>query len=100
MDAAYRAAFGRPLCITDSYRSLGAQIAAFYSKPALAAVPGTSNHGWALAVDLCDGINVFGTPQWTWMRQHAGRFGFVQPEWAGPSGDKPEPWHWEYGYIS
>ena len=33
LDTAYRAAFGSPLCITDSYRSLGAQIAAFYRKP-------------------------------------------------------------------
>jgi hypothetical protein len=24
----------------------------------------------------------------------------VQPKWAAPGGDKPEPWHWEYGYIS
>ena len=63
-------------------------------------MPGTSNHGWALAVDLCGGINIFGTPQWTWMTQNAGRFGFVQPDWAGPRGEKPEPWHWEYGYIS
>jgi cell wall-associated NlpC family hydrolase len=100
MGAAYQAAFGRPLCITDSYRSLGAQVTARTIKPTLAAVPGTSNHGWALAVDLCDGVNVFGTPQWTWMAQNAGRFGFVQPAWAGPGGDKPEPWHWEYGYIS
>src|SRR5688572_21791029 len=100
LSAAYQAAFGTPMCITDSYRSLGAQVAAFYAKPALAAVPGTSNHGWALAVDLCGGINVAGTPQWTWMTQNAGRFGFVQPTWAGPGGEKPEPWHWEYGYIS
>ena len=100
MSAAYQAEFGRPLCITDSYRSLGAQVTARTNKPTLAALPGTSIHGWALAVDLCDGINVFGTPQWTWMTQHAGRFGFVQPAWAGRNGDKPEPWHWEYGYIS
>jgi cell wall-associated NlpC family hydrolase len=100
MGAAYQSAFGRPLCITDSYRSLGAQVTARTAKPTLAAVPGTSNHGWALAVDLCDGINVFGTSEWTWMTQHAGRFGFVQPQWAGPGGDKPEPWHWEFGYIS
>ena len=100
MSAAYQATFGRPLCITDSYRSLRAQESARIAKPTLAAVPGTSNHGWALAVDLCDGVNVFGTPQWTWMAQNAGRFGFVQPTWAGPDGDKPEPWHWEYGYIS
>lgn len=100
MSTVYEATFGSPLCITDSYRSLGAQVALFYAKPALAAVPGTSNHGWALAVDLCGGINVAGTPQWTWMTQNADRFGFVQPTWAAPGGEKPEPWHWEYGYVS
>jgi cell wall-associated NlpC family hydrolase len=100
LDAAYTAAFGTPLCITDSYRSLGAQIAAFATKPKLAAVPGTSNHGWALAVDLCGGIHIGGSAQWTWMVANAARFGFVQPNWAAPGGEKPEPWHWEYGYIS
>ena len=98
--AAYTAAFGTPLCITDSYRSFGAQVGAYHRKPALAAVPGTSNHGWALAVDLCAGVNVAGTPQWTWMTANAARFGFVQPDWARPGGEKPEPWHWEYGVIS
>ena len=76
------------MCIRDSL------------KPGLAAVPGTSNHGWALAVDLCGGIHIAGSAQWTWMTANAGRFGFVQPDWAGPAGEKPEPWHWEYGYIS
>jgi cell wall-associated NlpC family hydrolase len=100
LNEAYTAAFGTPLCITDSYRSLSGQVAAFSRKPKLAAVPGTSNHGWALAVDLCGGIHVAGSPQWTWMTANAGRFGFVQPDWASPGGEKPEPWHWEYGYIS
>jgi cell wall-associated NlpC family hydrolase len=100
LNAAYTAAFGTPLCITDSYRSLNSQVSAFHRKPKLAAVPGTSNHGWALAVDLCGGIHITGTPQWTWMTANAGRFGFVQPDWASPGGEKPEPWHWEYGYIS
>jgi cell wall-associated NlpC family hydrolase len=100
LNAAYTAAFGTPLCITDSYRPLGAQITAFQRKPKLAAVPGTSNHGWALAVDLCGGVNVSGSAPWTWMTANAGRFGFVQPDWAAPGGEKPEPWHWEYGYIS
>ncbi|TQN37468.1 D-alanyl-D-alanine carboxypeptidase-like protein [Blastococcus colisei] len=100
LDAAYAAAFGTRLCITDSYRSLGGQVSAFARKPKLAAVPGTSNHGWALAVDLCGGINVAGSAQWTWMTANAARFGFVQPAWASPGGEKPEPWHWEYGYIS
>ena len=100
LDAAFTAAFGTPLCITDSYRSLASQVSAFARKPGLAAVPGTSNHGWALAVDLCGGIHVTGSPQWTWMTANAARFGFVQPDWAAPGGEKPEPWHWEYGYIS
>jgi cell wall-associated NlpC family hydrolase len=97
---AYRAAFGSPLCITDSYRSLGAQVTAFRAKPGLAAVPGTSNHGWALAVDLCGGINVAGTAQSAWMAANAGRFGFVQPDWARQGGEKPEPWHWEFGHLA
>src|SRR3712207_7645594 len=53
-----------------------------------AAVPGTSNHGWALAVDLCGGINIAGTVQSAWMAAHAGRFGFVQPDWARQGGDR------------
>ena len=100
LDAAYAAEFGTRLRITDSYRPFGAQVAAYHRKPRLAAVPGTSNHGWALAVDLGGGVNVAGSPQWTWMAANAGRFGFVQPDWARPGGEKPEPWHWEYGHIS
>ncbi len=42
-DALYAA--GGP-CITDSYRSHAAQVDLYSRKPALAAVPGTSNHGW------------------------------------------------------
>ena len=100
LGAAFRDAFGRDLCITDSYRSLGGQMSAFRLKPALAAVPGTSNHGWALAVDLCGGIERNGSAEWRWMTANAGRFGWVQPDWAAPGGEKPEPWHWEFGYIS
>ncbi|SEL17208.1 Cell wall-associated hydrolase, NlpC family [Blastococcus sp. DSM 46786] len=100
LDAAYTAEFGTPLRITDSYRSFGAQVAVAVAKPALAAVPGTSNHGWALAIDLGGGVHVARTPQWNWMTANAARFGWVQPDWARPGGEKPEPWHWEFGHIS
>src|SRR3712207_3555120 len=76
------------------------QVTAFRAKPGLAAVPGTSNHGWALAVDLCGGINVAGTAQSAWMAANSGRFGFVQPDWARQGGEKPEPWHWEFGHLA
>ncbi|MGY1639891.1 NlpC/P60 family protein [Geodermatophilus sp. SYSU D00703] len=97
---AFEAAFDRPLCTTDSYRSRAGQESAFRAKPLLAAVPGTSNHGWGLAVDLCGGINVAGTPQSAWMAANAERYGFVQPDWARPGGEKPEPWHWEFGHLA
>ncbi|WP_369136766.1 NlpC/P60 family protein [Modestobacter versicolor] len=100
MSAAYAAAFGSPLCITDSYRSLSAQVDAHHRKPKITAVPGTSNHGWALAVDLCGGVNVFGTAQTAWMQGNAGQYGWVHPDWAAAGGQNPEPWHWEYGSLT
>ncbi|MCZ2836528.1 NlpC/P60 family protein [Modestobacter sp. VKM Ac-2985] len=99
MSAAYAQAFGAPLCITDSYRSLDAQVDVHHRKPRITAVPGTSNHGWALAVDLCGGINAFGTAQTAWMQLTAGHFGWLQPDWARSGGQNPEPWHWEYGDL-
>jgi peptidoglycan DL-endopeptidase CwlO len=99
MSAAYQAAFGSPLCITDSYRSFDAQVDAHHRKPRITAVPGTSNHGWGLAVDLCGGINVFGTAQTAWMQVNAGHYGWLHPDWARAGGRNPEPWHWEYGSL-
>jgi LAS superfamily LD-carboxypeptidase LdcB len=65
-------------------------------KPALAAVPGTSNHGWALAVDLCGGIQSFGTAEYAWMVANAPAFGWSNPPWARPGQGREEPWHWEF----
>jgi cell wall-associated NlpC family hydrolase len=96
MSAAFAADMGTPLCITDSYRTYAAQVSLYGRKPALAAVPGTSNHGWGLAVDLCGGVQSFGTPQYRWMTASAGRFGWVHPGWADPGNGREEPWHWEY----
>jgi cell wall-associated NlpC family hydrolase len=96
MSAAFAADTGAPLCITDSYRTFAGQVDLYRRKPALAAVPGTSNHGWGLAVDLCGGIERFGTPQYDWMVAHAGRFGYLHPTWADPGNGREEPWHWEY----
>ncbi len=96
MAAAFAADFGTRMCITDSYRTYASQVRLYGQKPALAAVPGTSNHGWGLAVDLCGGIESFGTPQYAWMVANAGRFGWLHPEWADPGNGREEPWHWEY----
>ncbi|MDX3005369.1 peptidoglycan DD-metalloendopeptidase family protein [Kribbella solani] len=97
MAGAYRAQFGKSLCITDSYRSYTAQVDLYQRKPSLAALPGTSNHGWGVAVDLCGGIDKYNTPQYLWMKAHAGNYGWLHPGWAEQGGNREEPWHWEFG---
>ncbi|GAB4087097.1 hypothetical protein GCM10028784_37270 [Myceligenerans cantabricum] len=97
LNVAFGAVFGRHLTVTDSYRSYEAQVAVKASKGALAAPPGTSNHGWGQAVDLGGGIQGFGTAEYRWMAANAGASGWIHPTWAEPSGSKPEAWHWEYG---
>ena len=92
----FAAQFGRPICVTDSYRSLAGQVKVYAEKPALAARPGTSRHGLGVAVDLCGGIQSFGTAEHAWMIAHAPLTGWFHPPWAGPTGSKPEPWHWEF----
>jgi LAS superfamily LD-carboxypeptidase LdcB len=80
---------GVTIGITDSYRSYDAQVdvaarKGLYSQGGLAAVPGTSDHGWGMAVDL----DLDDAAQ-AWMRANGARYGFVE--------DTPrEPWHWAY----
>jgi cell division protein FtsB len=94
---AYADRFGLPICVTDSYRSYASQVDLYARKPNLAAHPGTSNHGWGTAVDLCGGIQSFGTVTHEWMLVNAPLYGWFHPGWAEPGGSRPEPWHWEFG---
>jgi D-alanyl-D-alanine carboxypeptidase len=80
---------GVSIGVTDSYRSYDDQVRlaeekGLYAQGGLAAEPGTSNHGWGLALDL----DLDAEAQ-SWMRSNAWRFGFVE--------DTPrEPWHWTH----
>lgn len=96
MSRYHAATVGGPLCVTDSYRTYSEQVALYRSKPGLAAVPGTSEHGWGKAVDFCGGVQNPGSAATRWMEAHAGNFGWFHPDWAKPSGSKPEAWHWEF----
>jgi D-alanyl-D-alanine carboxypeptidase len=98
LDAFYRAETGEGLiaCVTDSYRSYEAQVDVYDRKPGLAAYPGTSEHGWGLAVDVGCGANSFGGALYEWLDDNAGDFGWENPGWARPGGSTPEPWHWEF----
>ena len=97
LSVAYAQQFGRPICVTDSYRPYADQVRIYAASPNLAAVPGTSNHGWGTAADLCGGVESFGTATHEWLLLHAPGFGWFHPAWAEPTGSKPEAWHWEYG---
>ncbi|WP_189243814.1 M15 family metallopeptidase [Planobispora rosea] len=94
LNEAYRKRFGRHMCVTDSYRSLAEQQSVYYRRPGLAAIPGRSNHGLGLAVDLCGGVQNFRSPQFNWLEANGKKFGWIHPQWAYVS--PFEPWHWEY----
>ena len=85
--------------VTDSYRDYDTQVRlanekGLYSQGGLAARPGTSNHGWGLAVDLGGGANVLNSKENQWLQQNAPRFGFSHL--PGEGGLHKEPWHWEF----
>ncbi|GIE84705.1 hypothetical protein Are01nite_11850 [Actinoplanes regularis] len=80
---------GVKIGITDSYRSYNEQVdlarrKGLYSQGGLAAKPGTSEHGWGMATDLDLSPEAL-----AWMRQNAGRYGFVE-------NTKRESWHWAF----
>jgi len=92
MNQAYKTLFGRNICLDDSYRSLADQYSVRASRGYLAATPGTSMHGWGLAVDLCS--EMLSGASGKWIRANAPVYGWENPPWAKTS--KYEPWHWEY----
>jgi GH25 family lysozyme M1 (1,4-beta-N-acetylmuramidase) len=82
------------LSINEAYRDLATQ--QYYWNRyinhlpgwTVAAVPGTSNHGRGMAVD----INEYNGSAFDWLRSNAGNFG-----WSWATGQASgERWHWEY----
>ena len=94
LDGDFRSEFGRPMCVTDSYRPYHEQVRLFQEMlPGMAARPGTSAHGLGVAVDLCGGVNQLGTAEHRWMLDNAPDHGWDNPDWARGGF---EPWHWEF----
>lgn len=81
--------------VTDSYRTYDSQVRLFdekgqygvidpvTGKMGLAAVPGTSNHGWGTAID-----GNFDPKAKAWLDQNSEKYGYKTI--------KGEDWHWEY----
>ena len=96
MNTFYASVFGHNLCLDDSYRSLSDQYGVRATRGYLAATPGTSMHGWGLAIDVCK--EALAGSSGKWLRANAAQFGWVNPSWAKSS--KFEPWHWEFASLT
>lgn len=94
LNDAFQHRFGRPMCLTSGYRSLEEQAVLRITRGGLAAPPGTSNHGWGLAIDFC--TDTYTGAAGAWLRANGPTYGWDNPSWARPGGVGPyEPWHWE-----
>lgn len=95
---------GASLQLTSGYRDYAGQVAARSDWCARgscgnAATPGTSNHGWAKAVDFrgFGSIGVYTDPDYLWMLTVGPKYGWHNPPYMQAGGKGPhEPWHFEY----
>lgn len=95
LQEAFRARFSKSLDVSEAYRTIYTQQAYKDDENrgtgATAATPGTSIHGWALAVDFGSGVATFGSPEKVWMDENAPKYGY------NPRGnDFNEAWHFEF----
>ena len=105
----------KPTSSADTYRLLAIQEQAFFTryspKPTTSTVtrtyrgqtywlkkgyapsasPGTSNHGWGLAIDIANATG----KTFTWLVNNANKYGFYIGV-ADSTSPNFEPWHWEY----
>lgn len=96
MNEVFSAKFGRDICLVSSYRTLSKQYELSYTRAGFAARPGTSMHGWGLAIDLC-GQETSNSEIYGWLRENGPTYGWDNPAWARPGGvGAYEPWHFEF----
>lgn len=101
LNGAFRPHFGHDITINDGYRDYDEQVRAKKKFGANAAEPGTSNHGWAIAVDVANTSRVqigYSHPIYLWLKANGPAYGWVHPQWAEPGnpGGPDEAWHWEF----
>jgi len=98
---AFKAHFGKPLYLSDAYRTLAEQKRLKIVKGTFAARPGTSNHGWGLAIDMASRINIDTSDEHRWMEANGPYYGWINPWWAVDrirTNGEYEPWHWEFHF--
>jgi hypothetical protein len=96
MNDAFKARFGRNMCLVAAYRPLAEQYTLARTRAGYAAEPGTSNHGLGLAVDFCSS-ETGNAEVYQWLRANGPTYGWDNPTWArAGGGGSYEPWHFNY----
>ena len=98
MSEAFKAQFGTQIALDLTYRSFDEQVAMRAALGPIAAVPGTSNHGLGLALDVPEQPDLygFGTPRYEWLLANGPSFGWDAPADVRQGAAYPEYWHIEY----
>ena len=97
LNEAYKKRFGRDIGILEGMRSIATQQHYWnlyqQGRGNLAAWPGTSNHGWGVAVDLDSPLDNRYSTEHQWLVENAPNYGWW---WAGRTFSQVEPWHFEF----
>lgn len=104
LNDAFKKKFGKNLDIDLAYRTLETQ--KYYYQdlgPLIAAKPGTSNHGWGLAIDVPETYDYsFRGKYFTWLKANAHKYNWVHQKYLeeyranGTKNPYAEAWHFEY----
>lgn len=87
----------RVIVFNDGYRTYERQVSMKKKYGSKAATPGTSNHGWGLAVDISvGGQKAYNSQIYKWLFENGWKFGWYNPVKLRDKSGLDEAWHWEY----
>lgn len=104
LNTAFKKKFGKNLDIDLAYRTLDTQ-KYYYNElgPYIAAKPGTSNHGWGLAIDVPESYNYsFKGKYYKWLKTNSKKYNWTHRKNLeefrsnGTLNPYAEAWHFEY----
>lgn len=97
LNTSFKKRFGYDIPILEGMRSIATQQHYWnlyqQGRGNLAAWPGTSNHGWGVAVDLGSPLDNRNSTEHQWLVENAPKYGWW---WAGRTFSQVEPWHFEF----
>lgn len=104
LNTAFKKKFGRNLDVDLAFRTLDTQKQLYKELGAyIAAKPGTSNHGWGLAIDVPEtSAYDFGGKYYAWLKANSAKYNWVhrkdleQYNSNGKKNPGAEAWHFEY----